>query len=203
MSDCLRAVSQSNNLSFKYQYLPASFCIPTATRTRTYYLGSTFETWPGSAGCHLTCRLAVVAMAGHGLAWPGSCDRWLPVWLPGMASSAGVRCPALNPVTGSRSTAGFHRPAGVMIGGHTRCVRTEPRAEDPSGSPSRGPGLRQCRPGPTSRPDSTIADLQQQCLRLLAGDARADRQCGYRDCRTAVLPSYYGRPQETLHIHPA
>jgi hypothetical protein len=40
-------------------------------------------------------------------------------------------------------------------------------------------------------------------LRLLAGDARADRQCGYRDCRTAVLPSYYGRPQETLHIHPA
>jgi SRSO17 transposase len=30
-----------------------------------------------------------------------------------------------------------------------------------------------------------------------------DRQCGYRACRTAVLPSYYGRPQEALHIHSA
>src|SRR5438045_4626768 len=28
-------------------------------------------------------------------------------------------------------------------------------------------------------------------------------QCGYPDCRTAVLPSYHGRPQEALHIHPA
>ena len=38
--------------------------------------------WPGGAGYRLTCRLAAVAMAGYGLAWPRACGRWLPVWLP-------------------------------------------------------------------------------------------------------------------------
>ena len=41
--------------------------------------------WPGSAGYDLTWRLAAVAMAGYGLAWPSSCGRWLPVWLPGIS----------------------------------------------------------------------------------------------------------------------
>ena len=36
------------------------------------------------AGCGLTCRLAAARMAGGGLAWPGACGRWLPVWLPGI-----------------------------------------------------------------------------------------------------------------------
>ena len=34
-------------------------------------------------------------------------------------------------------------------------------------------------------------------------DDAAGCHCGYHDCRTAVLPSYYGRPQEALHICPA
>jgi hypothetical protein len=37
---------------------------------------------PGSAGCRLTCRLAVTTVAGHGLAEPGICGHCLPVWLP-------------------------------------------------------------------------------------------------------------------------
>ena len=46
---------------------------------------------PGGAGCGLTCRFGLVAMAGYGLAWPGSWGRWLPVWLPGIVSDADVR----------------------------------------------------------------------------------------------------------------
>jgi hypothetical protein len=34
------------------------------------------------ARCGLTCRSAAARMAGHGLAWPGVCGRWLPeIWL--------------------------------------------------------------------------------------------------------------------------
>jgi hypothetical protein len=51
--------------------------------------------WPGSAGCRLTCRLAVIAMAGNGLVWPGSGICWLPDWLPGIVTDADVRIPHL------------------------------------------------------------------------------------------------------------
>ena len=44
--------------------------------------------WPYSAGCGLTCRLAVSAMAGWSLAWPRVCGRWLPVRLPGKPLAA-------------------------------------------------------------------------------------------------------------------
>jgi hypothetical protein len=49
--------------------------------------------WPGGAGYGLVCCSAVIALAGYGLVWPGSCGRWLPVWLPGIASSVDVRMP--------------------------------------------------------------------------------------------------------------
>jgi hypothetical protein len=69
-----------------------SRCAPRPRLERgTYCLGGTFEVWPGSAGCSLTCRLAAVAMAGYGLAWPSACSRWLPVWLPGIVGNAEVR----------------------------------------------------------------------------------------------------------------
>jgi len=29
-----------------------------------------------------------MSVAGRGLAWPGACGRWLPVWLPGFVSAA-------------------------------------------------------------------------------------------------------------------
>src|SRR5256885_4813418 len=48
----------------------------------TYCLGGTFEVRPGSAGCGLTCQLAVPAVAGRGLMQAGIYGRWLPVWLP-------------------------------------------------------------------------------------------------------------------------
>jgi len=44
--------------------------------------------WPYSAGCGLTCRLAVSAMAGWSLAQPRVCGRWLPVRLPGKSLAA-------------------------------------------------------------------------------------------------------------------
>jgi len=62
-----------------------TLCAPTATRTRTYCLGGTFEARPGSAGCRLTCRLTVPIMADRGLTQPEICGRWLPVWLPGIS----------------------------------------------------------------------------------------------------------------------
>ena len=82
LSDCLRAVPQSNNLSFEYRYLPASFAPRPRLERGTYCLGGTPETWPGVAGCGLTCRSAGVIIAGRGLAWPRACGRWLPVRLP-------------------------------------------------------------------------------------------------------------------------
>jgi hypothetical protein len=51
----------------------------------TYCLGGTFEAWPHSAGCSLTCRLAPARLAGRGLARPRICGRWLPVRLPGFS----------------------------------------------------------------------------------------------------------------------
>ena len=49
---------------------------------------------PGSARCRLTCRLAVPTVAGRGLAEPGICGRWLPVWAPrDLVSGANVRMP--------------------------------------------------------------------------------------------------------------
>ena len=49
----------------------------------SYCLGVNFETWPGSAGCGPTCRLAVLLIAGCGLRSPKIWGRWLPVRLPG------------------------------------------------------------------------------------------------------------------------
>ena len=43
---------------------------------------------PGGAGCGLTCRLAVVVMAGRVLAFACACGRWLPVWLPAISLAA-------------------------------------------------------------------------------------------------------------------
>ena len=37
---------------------------------------------PGVAGRGSICRLAAVIVAGDSLTSPGSCLRWLPVWLP-------------------------------------------------------------------------------------------------------------------------
>ena len=56
----------------------------------TYCLGGTFEVSLAGAGCGLTCRLAVAAIARYGLAWCSSRGRWLPVWLPGVASNRDV-----------------------------------------------------------------------------------------------------------------
>jgi hypothetical protein len=84
LSDCLRAVPQSNNLSFEYRYPPASFAPRPRLERGTYCLGGIPERWLAVAGCGLTCRSAVARMAGCGLAWPRACGRWLPVWLPGI-----------------------------------------------------------------------------------------------------------------------
>lgn len=44
--------------------------------------GGTFEVLPEGAGCRLTRRSNVQAVAGRGLMWPRICGRWLPVRLP-------------------------------------------------------------------------------------------------------------------------
>jgi hypothetical protein len=73
----------------------------------TYCLGGTFEAWPGGAGYRLTCCLAVVAMAGYGLARPRACGRWLPVWLPViLLATLMSECP--GDLTVERPAAVFH-----------------------------------------------------------------------------------------------
>ena len=88
LSDCLRAVPQSNNLSLEYRYLAASFASRPRLERGTYCLGGTFETPLDDAGCGLTCCLTVAAVAACGLMSPRICGRWLPVRLPAISLAA-------------------------------------------------------------------------------------------------------------------
>jgi len=82
VSDCLRAVPQSNNICFEYRYLPALPAPRPRLERGTYCLGGTFKVSPGGARCGLTRRSAAARMAGRGSVWPYACGRWLSVWLP-------------------------------------------------------------------------------------------------------------------------
>ena len=66
-----------------------------------------------------------------------------------------VRCPALNPVTGSRSTAGFHRPAGVM----TQSAR--PQALRRSSDEPHRSGWSDVDKRPSSRPRRALAEMRE------------------------------------------
>ncbi len=91
MSDCLRAVPQSNNPSFEYRYLPVSFAPRPRLERGTYCLGGIPEAPPKVARHGLTCCLAVLAAAGCGQTWPTDSGRWLPVRLPEISCTAVVR----------------------------------------------------------------------------------------------------------------
>jgi hypothetical protein len=64
----------------------------------------------GGVGYGLTCRVVAVVMAGNGLAWFSDSGRWLPVWLPGVVSNAGVRMPDKIDRPQDRSTARIRPP---------------------------------------------------------------------------------------------
>jgi hypothetical protein len=57
----------------------------------TRYLEGTVEPSRHVAGRCLAWRLTALMEAGCGLASPGSCDRWLPDWLPVVDTLCSVR----------------------------------------------------------------------------------------------------------------
>ena len=106
-SDCLRAVTQSNNLSFRISISTCTICARSRLERGTYCLGDNFKVSPGGARRGLTCRSAQVRMAGCGLASPCACGRWLPVWLPEiLLATLTFGCPGHD--AGAGSSPGRH-----------------------------------------------------------------------------------------------
>jgi len=94
MSDCLRAVPQSNNLGFRISIPTCIICAPTATRTRDLLLRRHFRSMPGR--CWVWPDVPF-DRSGNGWRWPGAA---LCLWslAPRLAprdlvSSANVRMP--------------------------------------------------------------------------------------------------------------
>jgi len=109
----------------------ASLSAPRAgVEPATYCLGGTSATSPDVAGCRLMCCLAAPIIAGRGLASPGICLCWLPVWLPrDLVSLAHVW--RLRPPLSSPATAGTGSPITLhdrKCSGRTRAgPRRQPR----------------------------------------------------------------------------
>jgi hypothetical protein len=76
-----------------------------------------------AAGRDLTCCFARQRADDSGLAWPGSCRSWPPVWLPGTSLPASASLPGgcyclgilSHPAKSSLAGAGDHHCQGVLI----------------------------------------------------------------------------------------
>ena len=65
---------------------------------------------PSSARCRLTCRLAILAVAGRGLTWPRIWGRWLPVRLPAISLAMLMfECPGPAALPDYQACHGFKR----------------------------------------------------------------------------------------------
>ncbi len=84
-SDCSQAVNLRDEVNFEKSTLTALSAPRAGLEPAAYCLGGTFPTSPDAARCGLTWDPAAARMAGRGLASPGVCGRWLPVWLPGIS----------------------------------------------------------------------------------------------------------------------